>query len=171
MNGKERYLLMSVTGSWITRLSSTSAPAAVVLIRCYVGVIFLCEGIQKFLNPGQLGTGRFDEAGIPAPGFFAPLDGVFEIGCGALILAGLFVRVAAVPMIVDMAGALLITKVPILSGDAPLFTTESGWWDFIHESRVDLAMLCGSIFLLVVGAGAWSLDARLHPAAAGASAR
>jgi uncharacterized membrane protein YphA (DoxX/SURF4 family) len=30
-----------------------------------------------------------------------------------------------------------------------------------HEARVDFAMLLGSIFLLIVGAGAWSLDARL----------
>lgn len=155
---------MSVTESWRLRILSTSAPAAVVLIRLYVGAIFLCEGIQKFLYPDQLGTGRFDKAGIPAPGFFAPLDGGFEIICGALLLAGLFTRVAAVPMIVNMAGALLITKLPILTGDAPLFTTESGWWDFIHESRVDLAMLCGSLFLLVVGAGSWSFDARLHEA-------
>ena len=30
-----------------------------------------------------------------------------------------------------------------------------------HEARTDFAMLLGSIFLLIVGAGAWSLDARL----------
>ena len=28
---------------------------------------------------------------------------------------------------------------------------EHGWWDFIHEARVDLAQLCGSLFLLLVG--------------------
>jgi uncharacterized membrane protein YphA (DoxX/SURF4 family) len=31
-----------------------------------------------------------------------------------------------------------------------------------HEARTDFAMLLGSIFLLIVGAGAWSLDARLR---------
>jgi putative oxidoreductase len=30
-----------------------------------------------------------------------------------------------------------------------------------HEARTDVSMLLGSIFLLIVGAGAWSLDARL----------
>ncbi|MGA6205503.1 DoxX family protein [Nocardia testacea] len=154
---------MPATRSWTTHLTATSAPAAVVLIRFYLGAIFLSEGIQKFLYPDQLGTGRFDKAGIPAPGFVAPLDAVFEIGCGVLILAGLLTRAAVVPMIVNMAGALLITKLPILWSAAPLFGTDSGWWDFVHESRTDLAMLCGSVFLLFVGAGAWSLDARLHP--------
>ncbi|MGW0732021.1 DoxX family protein [Streptomyces sp. NPDC002851] len=152
---------MTLLSAWPSRPAATSAPSAVVLIRLYVGAVFLFEGIQKFLYPDELGTGRFDKAGIPAPGFFAPLDGVFEIVCGLLLLAGLFTRLAAVPMIVNMLGALLITKLPILWGEAPLFEGESGWWDFIHESRTDLAQLCGSLFLFLVGAGAYSLDARL----------
>ncbi|WP_018640028.1 DoxX family protein [Parafrankia elaeagni] len=156
---------MTQLGSWPARLTATTAttaPAAVVLIRLYVGVVFLSEGVQKFLYPDELGTGRFDRAGIPAPGFVAPLDGAFEIACGGLILAGLLTRLATLPMIVNMVGALLITKLPILWGDAPLFTDASGWWDFLHESRVDLAQLCGSLFLLIVGAGTYSLDARWH---------
>ncbi|MEW2585576.1 DoxX family protein [Streptomyces virginiae] len=153
---------MAHLSTWQAKLTSTDAPAATVLIRLYVGAVFLFEGIQKFLYPDQLGTGRFDKAGIPAPGFLAPLDGIFEIVCGALILAGLLTRLATLPMIVNMLGALLITKLPILWGDALLFAGKSGWWDFIHESRTDLAQLCGSLFLLVVGAGAYSVDAHLH---------
>lgn len=152
---------MTQLSTWQAKLTATSAPAATVLIRLYVGSIFLSEGVLKFLRPDALGSGRFDTAGIPAPGFFAPLDGVFEIGCGLLILAGLLTRIAVVPMIVNMLGALLITKLPILWGDAALFAGKSGWWDFAHESRTDLAQLCGSLFLLIVGAGAYSLDARL----------
>ncbi|MEE6140334.1 DoxX family protein [Mycobacterium sp. 050128] len=152
---------MTVFASKVLALASTHAPAAVVLIRLYVGLVFACEGVLKFLWPDSLGTGRFDKAGIPAPAFFSALDGVFEIGCGALILVGLLTRLATVPMIVDMLSALLITKLPIVWGHAPLFGTEHGWWDFIHESRVDLAQLCGSVFLLIVGAGSCSLDAHL----------
>ncbi|MFD4582310.1 DoxX family protein [Streptomyces sp. NPDC058434] len=161
---------MAPLNTWLTKLTVTDAPGAVVLIRLYVGTVFLCEGIQKFLYPADLGTGRFDKAGIPAPGFFGPLDGVFEIVCGALILVGLFTRLAAVPMVINMLGALLITKLPILWGDAPLFDGKAGWWDFIHESRTDLAQLCGSLFLLIAGAGPYSLDARLHLTAVAAPA-
>ena len=132
--------------TWLKQFTSTGASGAVVLIRLYVGLIFACEGILKFLRPDQLGPGRFDKAGIPAPGFFAYLDGIFEIGCGVLILAGLLTRLATVPMIINMIGALLITKLPILWGDAALYSASSGGWDFIRESRVDLAMLCGSLF-------------------------
>ena len=32
----------------------------------------------------------------------------------------------------------------------------------MHEARTDFTMLLGLIFLLIVGAGAWSLDAVLE---------
>ena len=64
---------------------------------------------------------------------------------------------------------MLITKLPILWGDAPLYPKEGGFWDFFHEGRLEVAMLCGSVFLLVVGAGAYSVDSRLNRV--GASAR
>jgi uncharacterized membrane protein YphA (DoxX/SURF4 family) len=34
-----------------------------------------------------------------------------------------------------------------------------GFWTFLHEARLDFAMLFGSIYLLIEGGGAWSLDA------------
>lgn len=146
----------------LAQLTATRASGAVVLIRLYVGLIFLGEGVLKFLRPDALGPGRFDKAGIPASTFFAYFDGVFEIGCGVLILVGLLTRLAAVPMIIDMIGALAITKLPILWGNAPLYPKEGGFWDFFHEGRLEVAMLCGSVFLLIVGAGAYSLDRRMN---------
>jgi len=47
-------------------------------------------------------------------------------------------------------------------GHAPLYPDEGGFWDFFHEGRLEVAMLCGSIFLLIVGAGGHSLDARMN---------
>ena len=153
----------------IAQLAATRASGAVVLIRLYVGLIFVGEGVLKFLRPEALGSGRFEKAGIPAGAFFANLDGMAEIICGILILAGLMVRIATLPMIVDMIGALAITKVPLLWGSAPLYPKEGGFWDFFHEGRLEIAMLCGSIFLLIVGAGGLSFDARMNRL--GASAR
>jgi putative oxidoreductase len=150
----------------LNQFTATRASGAVVLIRLYVGLIFAGEGVLKFVRADALGPGRFDKAGIPAGAFFAYLDGAFEIGCGLLILAGLFTRLATLPMIVDMLGALVITKVPLLWGHAPLYPKEAGFWDFFHEGRLEVAMLCGSLFLLVVGSGGLSLDARMNRAAA-----
>jgi uncharacterized membrane protein YphA (DoxX/SURF4 family) len=38
---------------------------------------------------------------------------------------------------------------------------KSGFWAMAHEARTDWSMLLGAIFLLIVGGGSWSIDARL----------
>jgi putative oxidoreductase len=133
------------------RLLATNAPAAVILIRLIVGAVFLSEGIQKFLYPDALGVGRFTKIGILNPEIMAPFVGVCEIECGVLFLIGLLTRFAAVTMIINMLVAISTKKVPMLLHD--------GFWKMAHEARTDWAMLLGSIFLLLVGAGSWSLDA------------
>ena len=138
--------------SFFRRIAETQAPAATLLIRLAASGIFLSEGVQKFLFPAELGVGRFTQIGIPAPAVLAPFVGVIVIGCGLLLLFGFATRLAAVPLIVDMLVAIATTKLPIL--------IKSGLWKMLHEARTDYAMLLGAIFLLVVGAGPWSLDAR-----------
>jgi uncharacterized membrane protein YphA (DoxX/SURF4 family) len=146
-------------------LMTTRAPAAVVLVRIGVGWIFLSEGIQKFLYPEALGAGRMAKIGIPWPEVMGPFVGSVEILCGALVLLGLLTRLAAAPLTLTMLVALVSTKLPILLGQGfwglRLRNLPSyGLWTMAHESRTDLAMLLGALFLLVVGAGPWSLDAR-----------
>lgn len=106
---------MAITGSaapsW-PRLLHAEGPPSVICIRLLVGLVFLSEGIQKFMYPDQLGPGRFERIGIPAATFFADLDGVVEIVCGTLVLLGLLTRVAAVPLLIDMVGAIVLTKTP-----------------------------------------------------------
>jgi putative oxidoreductase len=138
---------------FLQRFLATQAPAAVVLVRLIVGVVFLAEGIQKFIFPDALGVGRFAKIGIPAPEIMAPFVGVCEIVCGLLFLFGFLTRFAAITMIINMMVAIWTTKIPILLHD--------GFWKMAHEARTDWAMLLGSIFLLFVGAGVWSLDARV----------
>ena len=152
--------------SFFYRLMRTNASAAVILIRLVVGGVFLSEGIQKFLFPDEVGAGRFMTIGIPSAGVMAPFVGVVEIVCGALILLGLATRLASIPLIINMLVAILSTKIPILLGQGfwgfslrnlPYY----GFWGLMHEARTDFAMLLGSLFLLIVGGGLWSLDARL----------
>jgi len=150
----------------INKLSTTTAPAAVILIRLMVGGIFLSEGIQKFLYPAELGAGRFAKIGIPCPEVMGPFVGGVEVICGLLVLFGFLTRVAAVPLIITMCVALISIKVPILLGQEFLgFSLRPlpryGFWSMLHESRNDICMLLGSIFLLVVGAGKWSIDRML----------
>jgi len=135
------------------KMMETRAPGAVILVRLIVGGVFFSEGVQKFLFPAALGVGRFAKIGIPAPEIMAPFVGIFEIGCGLLIILGLLTRLATVPMIVNISVAIVTTKIPMLLAD--------GFWKMAHEARTDYSMLLGSSFLLIVGAGSWSLDAML----------
>jgi putative oxidoreductase len=130
----------------------TNAPRATILIRLLVGGVFLAEGIQKFLFPAALGVGRFIKIGIPAPQFFAPFVGVVEILCGALLIVGLFARLATIPLIIDISVAIVTTKIPMLS--------RAGFWATVHEARTDYCMLLGLVFLLLVGSGPFSIDQR-----------
>ncbi|BBX94756.1 hypothetical protein MLAC_00500 [Mycobacterium lacus] len=124
-----------------------------------MGLVFLSEGVQKFLFPHQLGPGRFERIGIPAPAFLANLDGVVEIACGTLVLLGLLTRIAAIPLLIDITGAIALTKIPELRPGG--FLGVEGFWGMAHDARTDLSMLLGLVFLLWVGPGRWSLDARL----------
>jgi len=124
--------------------------ASILLIRLAVGGVFLSEGIQKFIFPMDLGFGRFQKIGIPVPGFTAPFVGVVEVVCGLMLIFGLFTRHATIPLLIDMAVAIVTTKIPILH--------KSGFWAMAHEARTDYLMVMGCIFLLIVGAGWLSVD-------------
>jgi putative oxidoreductase len=134
--------------SWANR-----AAKAILLIRILVGWVFLSEGAQKFLFPDILGAGRFMKIGIPWPQVMAPFVGVIEIVCGVLLLIGLVSRLAAIPLLIDICVALYSTKIVTFG--------KNGLWGTLHEARTDVSMLLGLIFLLLVGGGTWSLDARL----------
>jgi putative oxidoreductase len=150
-----------------TVLLATRAPGWSILVRLLVGlVVFLPEGIQKLAFPEVLGAGRFASIGIPYPALLGPLVGCVEVLCGALIILGLLTRLASIPLIVIMVVAIVSTKVPILLGhDFWTFHVAKlpryGFWSMMHEARADLDMLLGLTYLLIEGAGAWSLDAML----------
>lgn len=151
--------------TWRTVVAS-NGPKSAILIRLIVGAVFFFEGVQKFLFPNDLGTGRFARIGIPAPEVIGPFVGSVEIVCGALILFGLLTRLAAIPLIIDMLVAISTTKIPILLGHGFWRFSVSklpsyGFWSMVHEARVDFAMLTCAIFLLIVGSGPWSMDAKL----------
>jgi putative oxidoreductase len=144
----------------------TSAPRATILIRLVVGLVFFTEGILKFLQPSSLGPGRFQAIGLPMPEVLAYFVGCVEIGFGLLLVLGLLTRPAALALAVNISVAILSTKIPILLGrDFWIFHVRElpryGFWAMTHETRTDFAMLFGSLFLLIVGGGRWSLDAMI----------
>ena len=136
----------------MAKASSSSSRSAwgLLFLHFIVGWVFLSEGVQKFLYPAALGVGRFARIGIPYPHLTAPLVGVVEIVCGALLILGVMTTMAAVPLLVVISTAIVTTKWPMLR--------HPGFWPAMHESRADLCMFFGLLAILLLGAGSYSFD-------------
>jgi putative oxidoreductase len=138
----------------LRNIVKTKKTGTILLIRLMVGIIFLSEGIQKFLLPHKRGTGLFSEFGFPEPHIVGPLTGSIEMLCGLLIIIGFLTRLASIPLVFLMLIAMATIKVELLQ--------HNGIWEMLHASRVEWAMLLGSIFLMIRGSGKWSVDHQLQ---------
>lgn len=142
------------SANWLNYITkSNTNNNRMILVRLIVGLIFLTEGIEKYLFPELMGTGRFFKIGFSDPSFWAYFTGTFEIVCGTLIVIGLLTRLACIPPLIIMVVAFVVTKLPILVG--------KGFWQFAHEYRTDFAMTLLLIYLFIIGAGKWSVDAKI----------
>ena len=116
-------------------------------VRLVVGFI-LVYGTQDnvFSNERMLEFRDFLAArGVPLPLLAAHVSAYAQFVCGILYVLGLFVRPAALVMVINFVAALVIAHL-----DTPL-----------DDARLALCMLFSSLFLLFNGAGALSLDESL----------
>jgi len=125
-----------------------------ILIRVMVGLVFVLEGILKFVRPEELGVGRFDAISLPWPHYLAPLVGGVEIGGGLLILLNFYAGDAALALLIVILTAIVTTKFPVLLG-RPLgpFPLEKlkeyGWLSFFHQARTDFCMVFGLVAIII----------------------
>ncbi|MDX9880972.1 MAG: DoxX family protein [Prolixibacteraceae bacterium] len=138
--------------NWKKQIVQSKPTLSFLIPRLIVGLVFLSEGIQKFLFPESVGAGRFEKIGFESPEFWALFVASFEIVCGALVLIGFLTRIASIPLLIIMFTALITTKIPILQ--------EKGFWQMAHDSRTDFAMTMLLVFLIIYGAGRFSADER-----------
>jgi putative oxidoreductase len=131
-------------------------PVPAIYARIITGLVFVSEGIQKFIHPDQVGLGRFQKIGFSNAAFWANFTGSFEIVCGGLLLLGLLTRLAAIPLFIIMMVAFVTTKYPIL--------IDKGFWVMAHEYRTDFAMTVLLLFLLRYGGGKYSIDLTIYKA-------
>lgn len=115
-----------------------------LFVRLVVGFV-LVYGTQDnvFSNEHMLKFRDFLAArGVPLPLLAAHVSAYAQFACGVLYVLGLFVRPAALVMVINFVAALFIAHL-----DTPL-----------DAARLALCMLFSSLFLLFNGAGALSLD-------------
>lgn len=141
---------MGKKGSVRKQILDTGSDSKIIFIRVIVGLIFISEGIQKYMVITMLGPAFFSEIGFSNPVFWAHFTGAFEISCGILILMGLLTRVASIPLLIIMIVAFITTKLPLL--------TTRGFITFAHEYRIDFSLTVLLILLMIYGGGKWSVD-------------
>ncbi|MBS4730223.1 DoxX family protein [Mycobacterium sp. SM1] len=117
------------------------APAAVAVFRVVFGALFACHGLSKLV--GWPATHA-----VPVGQWPLYYAGWIELVTGALVVIGLFTRIAAGIACGEMAVAYFIRHLPL--GLVPI------------TNKGELALLYCFAFLLLVflGAGAYGLDAR-----------
>jgi putative oxidoreductase len=138
---------MSVLGlSPLSRLAEL-APLAVRLI---VGVVMAAHGWQKLVGgPANFGQG-LAQMGVPLPGLMAYVVTFVELVGGVLLVVGLFSRLAALLLTIDLVTAIVLVKVNlglIVPSDRPGVGAE-----------LDLALIAGFLAILLAGPGRLSLD-------------
>lgn len=127
-------------------LALRAKPVALLLVRLSLAAIFVPSGWGKIHDLAKV-TGYFTELGIPMPHANAILVSLTELGCGALLLVGLATRLAALPIVANMAVAIITAKRDDLHGPVDLFALD----EFLY--------IVMSLVIVALGAGLLSLDA------------
>ena len=118
--------------------------------RVLMSAIFIMAGLTKIT--GYSGTQGYMEA-VGVPGMLLPLVIFLEVGCGMAILLGWKTKIAAA----------LLAAFSVLS--ALIF--HNNFADQMQSILFmkNLAMAGGLLFIFSIGAGAWSIEAKLKQAA------
>jgi putative oxidoreductase len=117
------------------------------LLRLSVGGLLLLHGIDKMQN--GIGGIEASVTGKGLPAFLAYAVYLGEVVAPILLLLGLWTRIAAVVVAVDMVFAILLVH------SAEIFATgEHG------GSKIELPLLYlfGAVAIALIGGGAWSVN-------------
>jgi putative oxidoreductase len=115
------------------------------LARLTVGWIFFWSGWGKLHSLDRV-IEYFGSLGIPHPELQAPFASATEFVCGVLMLAGLFTRLASIPLVIVMLVAIATAQRENVSGLGDLF----GLSEYLYITLL--------VWLGVGGAGPFSLD-------------
>lgn len=131
-----------------TNAQATSA--GLLLLRLFLGLGLAAHGAQKFFVFGIPGfASHLSQLGAPAPYASAWLSASAELVGGLLIAVGLFTRLAAIPLAINMAVA--------------AFLAHSGYFITNTPPGREYALNLAAAFvaLALTGAGRYSIDHRL----------
>jgi putative oxidoreductase len=121
-------------------------PLALLLLRVALGVIFISHGYPKLTHSRQW-VENFGHMGLP--GYFAYIAAVLEVFGGAMLIAGIFTRIAGLLLAIEM-GVALVKVHGLLSNPSN-----------VHNYEFPLVLCAAAFTLATVGAGLISIDQAL----------
>lgn len=128
-------------------------------LRLILGFGFLFHGFPK-LGSGHDGfVGMLTGIGVPAPGLMAYVVALVESLGGLALIAGAFVAIVSIPLIINMLVAMFTVHLP--NGFSFMHVTGMGpeGMEFgMPGFEVNLLYIAGLAALMLMGAGALSVD-------------
>jgi putative oxidoreductase len=121
-------------------------PLALLLLPVALGVIFISHGYPKLTHSRQW-VENFGHMGLP--GYFAYIAAVLEVFGGAMLIAGIFTRIAGLLLAIEM-GVALVKVHGLLSNPSN-----------VHNYEFPLVLCAAAFTLATVGAGLISIDQAL----------
>ncbi len=127
--------------------ASQSAPLALLVLRLWLGLAMLIQhGWGKLTGFAQMADQFPDPLGIGAHASLA-LSALAEALCSAMLVLGLFTRVAALALIINFSVAFLLVHGNAVTG--------------AHSEELAFVYLGGYVALFLAGGGYASLDASI----------
>ncbi|ORM72147.1 DoxX family protein [Pantoea rwandensis] len=132
-------------------------------LRLIVGFGFLQHGFAKLLRGGDAFVGILVAMHLPFPELLGWATVVMEILCGALILIGAFVPLAAIPAIIILLVAIFTAHLPYGFSSIKLLSYDAMGAHFGQPGyETDLLYIASILALVIGGAGPFSVDAILR---------
>lgn len=120
---------------------------AATVLRVGVGVVMAYHGYSKFQGGTSNVAGFLGSLGVPAPDLVAPLLATAELVGGVMLIVGLATRVWAIIIALVLVGAIFLVKVDLgLIADSGV------------GAELDVALLAGSVAILLLGPGKLAAD-------------
>jgi putative oxidoreductase len=134
-------------------------------LRLIIGGGFFEHGYAKLARGPEHFTHILDALGMSHPALLAWATIMVEIFGGAAVIAGLFIPLASVPMIIVLLVAIFTVHLPNGFSSIKLLAVTSAGAHFGEPGyETDLLYLCGLIALVLGGSGPLALDRYLFRA-------
>ena len=156
---REKSIMETLISRCIRFAPSVSASWYAIPLRLIIGIGFIHHGYAKLARGPESFTGILSALGMFDPPLLAWATIVVEIGGGLAVIAGLFIPLASIPMIIVLLVAIFTVHLPNGFSSIKLQSVTAAGAHFGQPGyETDLLYLAGIVALVLGGSGPLALD-------------